>query len=65
MNDLWCFDYTGLIVHFMQWNKIITAGDRVEGRYRFAFTSFKENDVDYFAVFGGHSKRGKLNDVAL
>ena len=43
-----------------------TSGDKVEARYRFAYTSYTLDDgVTYFAVFAGDSKLGKLNDLCM
>ena len=43
-----------------------TSGDPIEPRFRFGHTAYIGSDgILYFAVFGGDSVKGKLNDLAM
>ena len=63
LNDIWCFDHGSLSVRTMQWTRMITSGAILEPRYRFAFAQFVKENITYFAVFGGNSKQGRLEDL--
>ena len=49
----------------LAWKIEYLQGDIINGRYKNAFTTFKKNNTDYIAIFGGLTHLGKSNELFL
>lgn len=59
MNDLWKFTLSSL-----SWEKV-TLVDEPEPRYRFGYTNYIKNSIEYFAIFGGSVISGEDNNLYM
>lgn len=58
-NDLWCFDFT-----IMKWEKIITYNSPSPISI-FSYTSYEYESKKYFAIQGGSTLDGLINDLYM
>ncbi|CAG9336315.1 unnamed protein product [Blepharisma stoltei] len=58
LSDIWCFNLSKSL-----WEEVETWGDIPDPRILFGYTSWVENDISYFIVFGGKTSSGLNNDL--
>jgi hypothetical protein len=65
ISDLWLFDIENFMVRFSQWQPVYSQGFKPPASYNSGSVFYQHNSKEYFAYYGGSSRKGIHNGLFM